>query len=162
VSFLHLTNERALCIFGWNHDPEDGHSVSNLNAQFVLIFLALVAMLIVAGVEVGAWWLRLALIDLLAVILIKRLDVLARYFGVDLISDAVSSFITLLAISTILFVFVAAYMRRPYLSRAERERTVDLRTQQRLTVERLEALRAQDEQKHRQAWETITTQRIAR
>lgn len=134
--------------------------MNNSEVQFVLIALGIVTMVIVARVQVGVWWLRLALIDLLATILIKRLDVLALYFGVDLISDVLSNLITLLAISTILFAFIAAYVRRPYLARAERERQIDLRRRQRMTVEQLEALRAADEKRHGQAWETITSLRI--
>ncbi len=127
-----------------------------LTTQYVLLAIVMITIGVIALVHVGALWLRLALIDILAVMVIKRIEAIGEYLGSPLVSDSVSNLATLLALGAILFAFGAAYARRPYLMRAERERQVDLKQRHGRTIRYLEVLREQDEQKHRQAWDTIT------
>jgi hypothetical protein len=112
-----------------------------------LLGLNVILIIVVAVVKVGMWWLRLAFIDLLAVILLKQIDMIGNYVGVDVFNDLVSSFVTLLALVAILVAFVAAHQRKVYLERAERERKIDLQRKHAQTIRELEQLRAESERR---------------
>ena len=113
--------------------------------QVALTTITIIAIIVIASVRVGALWLRLALIDVLAAMLVRRVDTIGLFFGVDLITDLVSNLVVFLAILTVVFAFIAAWLRRSYLMRAERERQYDLQTRHNKTIDTLENMRAEDE-----------------
>ena len=116
-----------------------------LETQLLLTLLTIAAIVVVTAIKVGAWWLRLALIDMLAVVLVKRVDVIGEMLGHDVINSAMSDLATLLALIAIVFAFVAAYQRRVYLTQAEAQRRADRWARHQGTIERLEQLRTESE-----------------
>jgi hypothetical protein len=134
--------------------------IDGLTIQYLLTAMTLATIGVVALHRVGALWLRLALIDLLAAFLVKRIDAIGAHLGIDLVSDNVSDLISFLAILAVLFAFWAANQRRVYLMQAERERQADLKNRHGATLEQLERLRVHDEIVHRQPWETISTHHV--
>jgi hypothetical protein len=87
---------------------------------FSVIILALI--IVIASVKVGAWWLRLALIDVLAVMLVRRVNALGVFLGGDLISGTLNDFLTAIALLAIMGAFIAAWLRRKELGRIEKMR----------------------------------------
>jgi hypothetical protein len=124
-----------------------------IQTQLILSLLIIVAIGLVTSVKVGAWWLRLALIDVLAVMLVKRLDNLGGLVGHDIITSAMSDLATLLALFAIIFAFVAAYQRRVYLAKAEAQRRLDLLSRHQGTIQRLEEMRATAERQSGTSWD---------
>lgn len=134
--------------------------IDGLTLQYLFLALILVAIVIIAVIRVGAPWLRLALIDLLAAIAVFVIASIDRISGVNRVTDGMADFITLISIGVILFAFWSAYRRRSYLMRAERERQNDLRHKHGDTIAELEWSRALDEHKYHHDWDTITTMQI--
>jgi hypothetical protein len=118
-----------------------------------LFGLTLILIGVVTVVKVGMWWLRLALIDLLAVILLKQVAMISNYVGVDLFDDLISSFVTLLALMVILFAFIAAHQRKKDLERSERERYDFLQQKNAQTLEELEQMRSAAEKRGTGSWD---------
>jgi hypothetical protein len=118
-----------------------------------LFGLTLILIGVVTVVKVGMWWLRLALIDLLAVILLKQVEMIAQYVGVNLFDNLVSSFVTLLALLVILFAFIAAHQRKIDFERAERERYDALQQKNTQTLEQLEQMRSVAEKSGTGSWD---------
>lgn len=116
-----------------------------IDTQILMTALIILAIGLVAGVKVGAWWLRLSLIDVLAVMLVKRLEYLGHLTGYDIITQTISDLATLLALFAIIFAFAAAYQRRVYLKRAEIQRRFDLLHKEQGKINELEQLRAKSE-----------------
>lgn len=115
--------------------------MSAIETQLFLSLLAIIAIILIASVKVGVWWLRLALIDVLAVMLVKRLDNLGDLLGHDIVTSTMSDLATLLALFAIIFAFAAAYQRRVYLKRIEEQRRIDLLNKHQSTIEWLESMR---------------------
>lgn len=93
------------------------------------IGFSVVLLLVILAEKGYALWIRLSLIDILAIVIVKRLDALFEMGGHDLISDNVSTLITLLCVCVVLLAHVASLRRRSTLRSKERQ---------------LEALRARD------------------
>lgn len=129
--------------------------IDGLTLQYLFLVLIIVAIVVIALTRVGALWLRLALIDLLAAIAVFVIAAIDRLSGVNRVTDSMADFITLISIGVILFAFWGAYRRRSYLMRAERERQNDLRHKHGDRIAELESLRERDEREHRQNWDHI-------
>ena len=115
--------------------------MSAIETQLFLSLLVIIAIILIASIKVGAWWLRLTLIDVLAVMLVKRLDNLGDLLGHDIVTSAMSDLATLLALFAIIFAFLSAYQRRVYLKKAEAQRRIDLLNKHQSTIEYLESIR---------------------
>jgi hypothetical protein len=131
--------------------------------QIVLLSLTLILIVVIASVKVGAWWLRLAMIDLLATMLLRRIDAIGSFSGVELISDQTNGFITLLALWVMLVAFIAARQRHLYWMRAEEQRKLDEQQQQialqnkrRATIDDLERMREESEKRNGINWKLQT------
>jgi uncharacterized membrane protein YhiD involved in acid resistance len=134
--------------------------MTGLQIQIVLSVLILVVFVRVAVIKVGALWLRLPVLGLLVTLLIWRADAIGMYYGIDLVGPAASNFITLLIIITIELLFEAARIRKPYLERAERQRHADLLDKHNQHIQRLEAIRREDELRSGQSWDNIVTFKV--
>lgn len=126
-----------------------------LQTQELLTAFTLIAIVVISVVRVGALWLRLAFIDLLLAILVKRLDAIGGLIGVNMVSDPISDLISFVAIGVIIFAFMAAYIRKPYLLRAEQQRQSDLRQKHDPTIAYLESIRHVDQELHRHNWDHL-------
>jgi predicted membrane protein len=134
--------------------------INGLTLQYLFLIVILASTVVIASIRVGALWLRLALIDLLAAITVFIIAAIDRASGVMRVTDEMADLITLLSISVILFAFFAAYRRRAYLMRAEQERKNDLWVKHGDTIAGLESDRAMDEHKYNHNWNTMVTHRI--
>ena len=130
-----------------------------LQTQELLTALTLIAIIVIASVKVGAFWIRLAFIDLLGLFFVKRLDVIGGLIGVNMVSDSISDLVSFLAIAVIIFAFMAAYFRRSYLFRAEQQRMSDLRQRHHATIQYLESIRNADQRLHRENWDDVKSMR---
>lgn len=134
--------------------------IDGLTLQYLFLALIIATIVIIASVRVGAPWLRLALIDVLAAIAVFVIAAIDRISGVNRITDDIADFITLVSICVILFAFWSAWRRRSYLMRAERERQNDLRNRHGDTIAALEWLRVLDEHRYGHDWDTMVTHQI--
>lgn len=133
-----------------------------LQVQYSLTLITLLAVALIASLRVGAFWLRLAFIDLLAAFLVKRLDSIGGLLGINMVSDPVSDLVSFISIAVIIFAFAAARQRRIYLLRAEQQRQSDLRQKHDPVIAYLESIRAKSQQRNggREDWDTMTTHRV--
>lgn len=119
--------------------------MNGLNTQYLFAVLIIALIVVIALTRVGALWLRLAWIDILAAMFVVRIDKIGVYLGIDTVSDSVADLITLLVLAVLLFSFLSAYRRRVYLMRAERQRQADLYLKNQQKINDLEILRKRSE-----------------
>jgi hypothetical protein len=107
--------------------------------HLVFSIVLLVAIVVIALVKVDPWWLRLSLIDLLAVMLARRVNALGVQVGGELMPSGLNDVLTVISVIAILGSFMAVWLRRKEFHQVERLR------QTREKIARLERLRASSE-----------------
>ncbi len=109
--------------------------------QILLFVLIVIGIIRISLIKVGALWLRLALIDLLAVLLVWCLSAIGDLLGYEIITRDMLDLAATLAVLTISFAFEAAHQRRRYLMRAEAQRRADLNRSAAQRIAELESIR---------------------
>ena len=114
--------------------------------EVTLLSLAIILIVVIALTRVGALWFRLFIIDIFAVTILHRLDAISMYFWhYDLINPGVTYVLNYLVLLSGLLAFGAAYQRRRYLMRMEKQRQLDTLRKAQPIIDQLERQRAKSE-----------------